>query len=69
MAAPVLERPASRPPVREAHMEPVRIENGKVIFEPRAMEIGRYYWVELGGKPYGYRKVSPVEVEIYGLAD
>jgi hypothetical protein len=35
----------------------------------RLMEMGRFYFAELEGQPYLYRKVSDHEVEVYGLAE
>lgn len=49
--------------------EPVKVQNGSILFRPSDMEIGHYYCVELDGKPYLYRKINDTEVEVYGLAD
>ena len=31
--------------------------------------MGKFYFAELEGQPYLYRKVSDHEVEVYGLAE
>lgn len=46
----------------------VRVEGDSVILNPEYMEVGRFYFAELKGEPYLYRKVSDQEIEVYGLA-
>jgi hypothetical protein len=53
----------------EAVREPVEVRGDAVNFDMRLMEMGRFYFAELEGQPYLYRKVSDHEVEIYGLAE
>ncbi len=48
---------------------PVEAAGGSVVFTPDEMELHRFYFVELDGEPYIYRRVSTGEVEVYGLAD
>lgn len=48
---------------------PVEVAENSVVFTPYEMEIDRFYFVELDGEPYLYRRVSDGEVEVYGLAD
>ena len=47
----------------------IRVEGDSVMFNPKYMKLGRYYFVELENEPYLYRKVSEHEVEVYGLAE
>ena len=47
---------------------PVKVDGNSVIFTPDEMEVDRFYFVELEGEPYLYRRVSIGEVEVYGLA-
>ena len=48
---------------------PVEVVGDSIVFRPKSMTLGRFYVVELEGKPYLYRRVSETEVEVYGLAD
>lgn len=48
---------------------PVEQVGASIIFRPALMNLGRFYMVEVGSKPYLYRRVSGVEVEVYGLAE
>ena len=66
-----LERPTAALPMPRGNgsVEPVTIQDGSISFKPSEMEVGRYYWVQLEGKPYGYRRISDSEVEVYGLAE
>ena len=48
---------------------PVEADGNSVVFTPNEMELNRFYFVELNGAPYLYRRVSAGEVEVYGLAD
>lgn len=47
----------------------VKAESDSIEFRPKDMEFGHFYFAELKGKPYLYRKVSEHEVEVYGLAE
>ena len=49
--------------------QPVKVVGNSVVFNPRAMELNKFYLAELNGAPYIYRRVSAGEVEVYGLAD
>jgi hypothetical protein len=55
-------------PKYEAARKPVEVRGDSVNYNMRLMEMGRFYFAELEGQPYLYRKVSNHEVEIYGLA-
>ena len=48
---------------------PVEAQGESVNFDVNLMEMHRFYFAELEGQPYLYRKVSDHEVEIYGLAE
>ena len=48
---------------------PVSVTENSIVFNPREMELNKYYLAELNGAPYLYRRVSSEEVEVYGLAD
>ena len=48
---------------------PVDVAGSSVVFTPDEMEMNRFYFVELNGAPYLYRRIDAGEVEIYGLAD
>ena len=47
----------------------VEVVGDSIVFNPKSMTLGRFYVVELEGKPYIYRRTSETEVEVYGLAD
>ena len=51
-----------------AAAEPVKVVGDSVVFDPKAMELNKFYLAELNGAPYIYRRVSAGEVEVYGLA-
>ena len=70
MPSATLDLPTAQLPMpRRNSMEPVTIRDGAIVFHPALMEIGRYYWIDLNGKPYGYRRIADNEVEVYGLAE
>ena len=48
---------------------PVEVADNSIVFTPNEMEMNRFYFVELNGAPYLYRRIDAGEVEIYGLAD
>ena len=48
---------------------PVFATGDSIVFTPNEMELNRFYFVELNGAPYLYRRVDAGEVEIYGLDD
>lgn len=48
---------------------PVEVAGNSIVFTPSEMELNRFYFVELNGEPYLYRRIDSSEVEIYGLAD
>ena len=52
-----------------AEREPVEARGDSVNFDMNLMEMNRFYFAELDGQPYLYRKVSDHEVEVYGLAE
>lgn len=52
-----------------AEREPVEVRGDSVNFDMNLMKMGKFYFAELEGQPYLYRKVSDHEVEIYGLAE
>ncbi len=52
-----------------AAREPVEALGDSVNFDMNLMEMNRFYFAELDGQPYLYRKVSYHEVEVYGLAE
>ena len=47
----------------------IKVQGNSVVFNPKYMKLGHFYFVELKNKPYLYRKVSEYEVEVYGLAE
>ncbi len=47
----------------------VEVIGNSAVFRPAHMVAGQFYLAQINGKPYLYRKVSDVEVEIYGLAE
>ena len=47
----------------------VWVSRDSVNFNMEKMELGRFYFAELKGEPYLYRKISDHEVEVYGLAE
>lgn len=47
----------------------IRVQGDSVMFNPKYMRTGRFYFVELKNEPYLYRKVNEHEVEVYGLAE
>lgn len=49
--------------------QPIKVTDDSVRFNPKYMELGKFYCVELNKEPYLYRKVSENEVEVYGLAE
>ena len=60
---------AKRYPIEETGAaEPVKVVGNAVVFNPKAMELNKFYLAELDGAPYIYRRVSAGEVEVYGLA-
>ncbi len=62
-------RSTSLLPKYAASREPVEVRGDSVNFDMKLMETGRFYFAELDGQPYLYRKVSDHEVEVYGLAE
>ena len=52
-----------------AAREPVEARGDSVNFDMNLMEMNRFYFAELDGQPYLYRKVSDHDVEVYGLAE
>lgn len=58
-----------RSPYSWLQKPPVEVVGDSIVFNPKSMTLGRFYVVELEGKPYLYRRVSETEVEVYGLAD
>lgn len=62
---------AKRYPVEEtaAVDEPVKVVGNSVVFNPKTMELNKFYLAELNGAPYIYRRISAGEVEVYGLAE
>ncbi|MCL0057574.1 hypothetical protein M1N05_00695 [Dehalococcoidales bacterium] len=52
-----------------ARKKAIRVQGDSVMFNPKYMRLGHFYFVELENEPYLYRKVSEHEVEVYGLAE
>lgn len=50
-------------------MNAVKVEEDSVTINPKYMTTGQFYFAEIKGEPFLYRKVSEHEVEIYGLAE
>ena len=53
---------------READLA-VKADEESVSLNIQKMELNRYYFAELRGEPYLYRKISEHEIEVYGLAE
>ncbi len=53
---------------REAE-QAVEANEDSVNLRIEEMETGRFYFAELDGEPYLYRKISEHEIEVYGLAE
>lgn len=49
--------------------EPLKVVGNSVVFNPKTMELNKFYLAELNGAPYIYRRISAGEVEVYGLAE
>jgi len=47
----------------------VWVREESIYFKIENMELGRFYFAELKGEPYLYRKISDHEIEVYGLAE
>jgi len=43
----------------------VKVQKDSILLEPSRMEIGRFYFAELNGRSFLYRKVSENEIEVY----
>jgi len=54
---------------RSGEMPAVEVRGESIHYNIKKMELNKFYFVELKGEPYLYRKISDHEVEIYGEAD
>jgi len=47
----------------------VEVRGESIHYDIKKMELNKFYFVELKGEVYLYRKISDHEVEIYGEAE
>jgi len=51
--------------MKEETNYPVKVQKDSILLEPSRMEIGRFYFAEINGRLFLYRKVSESEIEVY----